>query len=428
MNGDKLWRIANGVGMVVGIGLLLAWAGLTYWSQLPAFSQPMLYNAFFPDTKGTSVRYYTGNVFASYDTTTGKTKQLTPIDSPNIENVSEVHWLDSGVIFTVQSVTPWGVLNSRMPEISIDYEQEIDTPANYWYQSFATGELSTVPVDQQPLPPVLTSGNTAVFYSAGALWQIKGEGTARQLFELEKDPDTSIAPLYTNDTAVYYLEYSTRSSTLKRYDTSTKASLTIAALPSAITNIRMMDAKTVAYTYVNGATTNLELRDTTKSDGEKTVITDFSGALNVSQDTIYVMHYYTDTIEIASVDGISLQQILRVNDLGSLPSYANCQDDTCIVGDLYGILRIASRDAAKLAAIKPGYHDPLDKAVQNDNIALSRQLINQSDNTYLATFVSGNTHQRYLELRKLISDKGVDPNMVSIILNPGMRAEFQWSE
>lgn len=390
-------------------------------NPLASVSKPLGYNVFFPiqdKQDASTIKYYTGNTFASLDTRTGLTKPLTPHLA--IPNVTQVYWLDQAVVFN--SSGPGLVSDLTSPQQTIIDQRvaagdPIDYSTNlYWYLSFTDNILR--PLRAGSVSPSLfgvTTDNGGFLFQKDSitysLLKPGGQVTEDYLtLPLDSRVISFSGSVVTyiqnkdNKLELYTKTFSQDAKHIKTLDTGPEPSLylPLGVLPNALLYTKQM----------NGAAELL--RDGTNT---QVVAPDFSGniyqhpqyvsTVNVGKDVLSFTVFTTSGSQTskALLPYSSPAKVMRLDELNLLYSDLS--------GKLYEV-------STNLPAVKAASNAPLEEVVTGDGkTRLTRTIESQSDNDYSITYLNSDYQTAMKTIYSQLSSKGIDPNRYSFSLNPG---------
>ena len=420
-------RLLN-LSIVIGVAVCVVLAGILAWLSFEpksAVSQPLVYNAFFPDEiKNDSFRYYNGNSLYKYDIRTATSTPLLKDKYRLLENVSSLHWLDNGVVFTISEATPWSTLN----QFDI-----IEGPESVvWYLSFSDGSVKQLNLDieasdleklQFKVPDgliVLANDNIVI---------IDNNGGVSPLYEDNSLNAQTVLTIveYTKDSLLYVARVNDGYS-LYKYDSTTQTKELIAeelvSDPEVSEDfVIYKSGESVVYTDFideSGEVTKNIVRYDMGSKKRSTLLSDFIGLVEQSA----VTKTGKNTISIYNgVDG-SLPKVHTFEDFASQPLHTSCVAEICYMFQRGGIVRAVAKNASDIAFIKPGYHDPLEKVIKSDTLSVSRNILSFSDNEYSVAIADGQLQQRYKELIDAVVAAKQNPADFTFVITPGRAVEY----
>lgn len=424
---NKLFYASLGFVAILGIILLIA----TLLQPVTTTSQPLVYNAFFPDTiKDNAMRYYNGNTFVRYDLNSGKTTDLAPALTRPIENLTEVYWLPDAVVFTARTVPTWSPLYASFQSVPDRTREGLTV---YWYLPFASPTPEILFVATTPPPsPITPVGDKLLYYEKLSLKTI---GAGKQITATPKLADSMegyVEPLFIDDTAAYYLLYTNKNADLLRYDLKDRKnqmiekSLAAVREPLPILRTYMGDARHLVYFDRSGDDeTKHALKSIDLTTHKRTThIQPFGGSLTKYGNTLSAVYTAKSNLLFYTIKDGQLSQTAKIDDDYSIPYQAQCQASECYYFEGGGVIRLVSNDRDKLSAAKAGYYDALEDKIKSDNFSLSRSVMSFQDNSYTLTMLDGKLEDRYRQAREAVRAGGRDPLQATFIVTPGRFVEY----
>lgn len=412
---------------------LIILGATTLLQPVTTTSQPILYNAFFPDTvTNGSFRYYNGNSFIKYDIASGKTSDLVPSLRLPIENLTAVYWLPDAVVFTARVIPVWSPLYDSYQKQT---EGTDGSRSVYWYMPFASGipEVFLTTSSRPNSPFTQVGADRLLYYDRLSLRTLESGKKVTQLYKVGDSLDQGyIEPLFVDTSSVYYLFYTDKNVDVMQYKTIekkvSKIESAIAAEKAPIPNIRalMVDPS------------HLVLLDKSTDDPSKYALIDidlathvrrslimpFGGSLTKTANSISAIFTAKSRLQFLNVENNKLSLVAQIDDNYSMPYQAQCSEDHCYYFEDGGVVRLVTDNSKMIQAIKPGTHDAIESKISIQNGSLKRAVLSFQDNSYILTTTEGDLSQSYLQVKELIRQKGYDPNQITIILSPGMAVNF----
>jgi len=438
MTQERLSRILNfaAIGLVV-IALILAAIFIFRSIATPTWhqSRPVGYNVYAPDVvDDTTIRYYTGNTFATLNTTTGERKPLT--SHYLLPNITNVHWLKEGVVFLSQTADDFTDLGQKTAEMqgSASETPIEEIQPTYWYLSFKDNNLVSLKTAAYDLPEttILTTSDGGFLFKTDdthfAL--LKSDGTITyDTFTVTGD----IRPVYATDSELYYVEtdLQTNETHVRKIAAGNDQKSTVvyeklyALNEGTITSsIVSRDGKTFFYEFNTGELTRSvrELDVTNKK--VSTLIGDFQGTLHVDPRAVSIVTLRNDWTDLTIIPRTGDRQHVQIKATANLLSL---QPLAAPFGN--SILYTTSDGRATIVREKNteqqyvARNEAFEKKITSANgYSLVRNITDTSDMSYSLTVAEGYYVPVVESFKSAMARDGMSPYEIKLTLSPGMRA------
>ncbi|MGB3024031.1 MAG: hypothetical protein WBB39_04500 [Candidatus Saccharimonadales bacterium] len=436
------------VSLVISVFAFLGSLGVLGWvsyhSQPATNSAPIIYNAFFPDIiKDGSFRYYNGNTLLSYNLRTQSINPLLTDQTILLENISQLYWLDNGILFTVSAINPWTPLYRaysdyiNQPEYEgTGFEQAFQEIV--WYMSFPDGVVKPLvsPVDSSSFSTrTLVEPSGVVVMTPATVEHIDRSGKKTVLQSLLDDQRNNfITLLRLENNNLTYINRDGDNYSLQRQDLTTRQTTTLIphlltspgaiidfdAIMSGNNHLIFTDFMDVPGDSDNVRKSLVSVDITSKN--RSILIPNFDG--RIENNTI--IHTGMSRIYLYRIKNGQLESPLAINDSVSNPvtaSYSSTNNGYYLF-DAGGRLTLVTKDVNQQSAAKIGYSGQLEKKFVSDTISLARNIESTHDNEYSVIFASGSVISRYQELRTEIRKIGYDPYEFTFIITPGRAVTY----
>ncbi len=409
-------------------------------------SQPVAYNAYFVhQSSPTTMRYYNGNTFLSYDTSSHTTTPLTTIDLPFGE-LGAVYWLRDGVVFNQSTINPWNPHYRAMQDI-ITAEQlaaraaeESDdvavSPDNvYWYLSFANNSIKPISQyhfqDRAAFTPTEDGG--LVFHEGDVYSYLAPDGNIRHdLFKLDQPKDIHAANriLYVSNTEVYYLYPGPSGIRLNKLDRVSGTNSTVipkvfqAEGTSILSPAYMTEpGHLVIVDGGVGSVTGQVISISLTNPVQRTLLVDnFSGTVSQNTSSLTAIHTGATRLYVTLIEQGAIRRQILLYDALSRPQNLLCAT-TCWYSEADGILRAVAQNDQDFQGLAYAPHDPLEKQNFAADISITRQVASFRDNQYDVTYLTGQSAARYRGLITTLRQGKLDPYAYTFVMNPGRWVE-----
>lgn len=447
-NQETVARVINYLLALLFVAALLS-AGIYFYTKQKTpegsvsapFSKNMRFASKLSDTE---VRYYNGNSFIAVNPTSGKTQLLSQYQM--IPGVTQIFWLESGVVFATTEVGTFSDLRPAMEQSLVnDPESRIGAVPTYWHLSFTNGKIK--PISTNVVQPesfgVVASNGAFVFKdgSGGSYSILQKDG---QILYGAINVEEDSRPVYATENSLIYAEQTSEISNqqdskstvaLKRIDFFKEDGVTITdnLFKDGISNISSRIGVLDETHYLIDHVTNtkkiggndLYLYDT-KTGKRKKVIKEFEGLIGQSGSGVYAIKQGRSfsTIHNVTKDGVVQRQRISADEHNTTVGALEYKDGF-IVTFATGSARLVNKDKTVTTSVKAAYDGALEKEITNlpNGLSLDRNIESPYDTSYTLSF-SGKSRDALNALRVAILEKGYDPNQFTIALAPGRNAEF----
>jgi hypothetical protein len=420
-------RLLN-LSIVIGVGVCVVLAGILAWLSFEpksAISQPLVYNAFFPDEiKNDSFRYYNGNSLYKYDIRSATSTPLLSDKYYLLENISSLYWLENAVVFTISEATDWSTFNS------FDIIEGPDSVV--WYMSLSDGAVKQLSIDIEASNlgnSVFNTPSGLIVLANDKIDIIDKNGEVSALFnDSSLNAQTVLTIVDYTEKSLLYVSKINDNYALYKYDSTSQKNELIAdglvSNPEIAENFTIYKSgESIVYTdtvETSDETAQNIVRYDMKTKQRSILLSDFIGLVEqsaVTQTNIDTISIYND------VDG-SLAKVHAVDDFASQPLHTSCVAEVCYMFQRGGIVRAIAKNENDITFIKPGYHDPLEKVIKSDTLSVTRNILSFSDNEYSVAIADGQLQQRYKELIDLVVEAKQNPAAFTFVITPGRAVEY----
>lgn len=386
-------------------------------------TKTLRYNVYNPSPKDDSVRYYTGNTFISYNPKDGSSKPLTSYRY--IPDIQTIYWLNDGVIFSFENYsTPNELQKALTASRQNIFEDQNNLGISFWHLSFKDNSLRHLALDQRPDKPFAVYGSLGVLYreTETSYSLISHDGQIKQSIISNLPAEAQLIGF--NDSDYYYLESVAERIAVKKGRLNSTSTVRITndlyAEPGHTPLEPVaMDNSSIYYTANN------QLMAFNTSSGERSSLGEFGNGRIVQYSSGQIVAHSSNgaVISIHNLADGKISASHTFQHAGHInPVRAFGISGVYMVNGLNGELVGSSSNIEALTAYPAGYHDPLEKAVSSQKIALKRAIESGRDNEYVVTYISGSSNQQMTDLYQQINSLNIDPYQLTFILNPGPRA------
>lgn len=401
-------------------------------------SDPYSYNMYFPEkASDTQVRYYNGNTFLAMDINTQKT---TPLTSHKVlSGITQVFWLEKGVVFATQEVNPFSDLEAVSQRIlSESPSSSFGSVPTYWYLSFETNAINPVSTNviQPEMFGIETENGEFIFRDGaeGSYSILRNNGEIE--YGVINLSDDETRPIYADNEA---LIYAVQGDTVNSDGSRESEHVDLRRIPyysdeeSVISEDLFGDKTSTIYSQVHVLDKDLLLVAKANSDGKpgsdlalftpsnsrrETIIKGFDGTV-VGQQTLSAIRQGkgVDTLQSINNSGVIGRLRIAKNEL-SAPASSLSFNDRFLLVYTNGTAVMVSKDTAHQPA-KEVFNGALEKKIKLTNgSTLTREIESPSDTTYTLTF-NGRSNDALEELYRNIRALGYDPHQFTIHMVAG---------
>lgn len=410
---------------IVTVLLLIAYLVMYFLNRPIVPTEPISYNMFNAEKTGENIiSYYNGNHFLKLDTTTQEVSSLTPNIKFPIPNVSDLIWTSHGVYFRFNyppTTSNLGEYYSRQT-----FDTMYDITQQYWYAGYnATNIELSFTVDLSPHISAMGYGDSVVYSQGGSLWQLNKDGAIEELAQNVSGRDRFISPLYITDDRFIVALHGTKESEVITVNRTSKERKTVAKLSTEKTQgVTLFANASTVYAVLTVSDNVQQLFSYSLSDNKPTeLLAPFTGFVNRDGNDVYAMYTGQDDVVLYKLNGSDTQRLYQFADKTSLPSSTHCFESKCYFVNNRGIARVVSRDKNIIANARLANSSAIEKVVDIEGVALTRNVLVRFDNSYGMVVGQGDITRPYTQLQDQLRAKNINPYDYTFSISQGRYAQ-----